>query len=474
MQKNDFEKQVQQQLEDFSIPPGDAVWQKVSERIGKNDKRRRLALWLFAAILVLGGGSTFLLLNNIGDIKTTENIRSNNSNQPERQNQNATNDDARQDEVVTNQKPEKVLADRKVNDAVENKIAKRQTPLKNVATNRDFPKPSGVTKSQASLINLPRKSASTAPTKSGEIISDNAASQENSTISQNKVDDPDVLSSSHPSDSLPKENIQSLAHPSTPSNLQPTKKPMVSKKQWQLGLMIVAGASDNSTSRLLPGTRSADLAFSNNPSPIQSSQPSLNYNQRYNYTSSFSYGAGAFLRKEISKHASIQVGLGYQQMAANLATGARVDSIRIFYDSVLQKTTSVASFFRGGENSQYKNRYHLLQVPLNFLYRINSNPDKPLNISAGFTAGLLIGSNALYLNDRSRIYYRENNQFNRLVFGAQAGLSFTVYNSASHRLQLEPLAQYQISNLTKPVVNSNEHLLFLGLKGNLLFKNLNK
>jgi hypothetical protein len=112
----------------------------------------------------------------------------------------------------------------------------------------------------------------------------------------------------------------------------------------------------------------------------------------------------------------------------------------------------------------------VLQVPVDVLFQLNKNADKPLTLSAGLTGGVLMGSNALYYNTRSRTYYKEKDHFTSFMLSAQSGLSLTLANHSKYQINAGPHIQYQLSNLTQKSINTNEHLWFLGLKGNILFK----
>src|ERR1035437_4512276 len=65
MQENEFEKQVQQKMDELKLHPSDAVWQKIEARI-KKEKRRRWILIFFPVILIgfLYGGYLFVNRSN--------------------------------------------------------------------------------------------------------------------------------------------------------------------------------------------------------------------------------------------------------------------------------------------------------------------------------------------------------------------------------------------------------------------------
>jgi hypothetical protein len=57
--QNEFEKQVQQKLDELKLVPSGPVWQKVEEQIRKKKDRRRRVLWLPLLVLLLTGGVWF-------------------------------------------------------------------------------------------------------------------------------------------------------------------------------------------------------------------------------------------------------------------------------------------------------------------------------------------------------------------------------------------------------------------------------
>lgn len=65
MHEQNFEKQVQQKMEELSLTPSAPVWQKVEGEIRKKKDRRRLIFWLLPLLLV--GGGAWWLLSGTGD-----------------------------------------------------------------------------------------------------------------------------------------------------------------------------------------------------------------------------------------------------------------------------------------------------------------------------------------------------------------------------------------------------------------------
>ncbi|HZH99624.1 MAG TPA: hypothetical protein VEX63_00670, partial [Flavisolibacter sp.] len=60
MQEQNFEKQVQQKMDELSLTPSAPVWQKVQSEIGHKKERRRVALWVSSFLLLLLAGAWWL------------------------------------------------------------------------------------------------------------------------------------------------------------------------------------------------------------------------------------------------------------------------------------------------------------------------------------------------------------------------------------------------------------------------------
>src|SRR5260221_13813806 len=91
MPENEFEKKVQQRMEELEFTPSGEVWKEVEYRIRKEKKKRRIFFWLPLLSLALGGAITaaiWLTNNNENHIaQTKEGINKIQSNLPSVQKQ---------------------------------------------------------------------------------------------------------------------------------------------------------------------------------------------------------------------------------------------------------------------------------------------------------------------------------------------------------------------------------------------------
>jgi hypothetical protein len=476
MQKNDFEKQVQQQLEDFSVLPADAVWEKVASKIEAEKKRRRiLFFWLFAGILLLGGASGIYMMSNNTEGKisalpkeSTFNLLKNKEKEPHRIDTNE-----RKDELVKKiDLTENNIVDEKQNNKNRNKP---ETIKKQLVERWSIPivlnKPLSTTNKKETL-----SSIKTIEEKEAEV---KKFKETASTIEAIVAVNSKIISIQDSIENKPatKENFITNQQEIIPATTNQTKDVPIkkgaekTKKQWHVGAMLLGGISDNVKSApFFPSTKSAERSqFANQLSAV--SQVSSNMDEATGkYSNSYSFGAGVFAQKSVTKKWGISVGANYQFMSANVAVGARVDSSKTFQDSVMQKTKVVNTFYRPGSNNSYHVNYHLLQIPVSMMFQLNKNAEKPLTLSAGVSANFLIGSKALYLNQKALAIYREKEQFKNFTLGVQTGMTFTLSTHKNFSIHAGPQVQYQVSNLTKSIIYTDEHLLFLGFKANILFK----
>src|SRR3954454_24079310 len=85
MQADEFEKDIRDKMEGFSLVPGSEVWNQVSTRLQREKKKRRvLFYWLFSGLVLLAGISAWWIatenkakpeVNNVVNIAKRENYK---------------------------------------------------------------------------------------------------------------------------------------------------------------------------------------------------------------------------------------------------------------------------------------------------------------------------------------------------------------------------------------------------------------
>ncbi len=257
----------------------------------------------------------------------------------------------------------------------------------------------------------------------------------------------------------------------------------IANKSIRFGLVISMGVSNNQSGfPVLAKKAVADVQYLNSPPP-QNGVPTLGGSSNINgyrltFDPSFSASIGGFAEKSLGKKMKFSAGVTYQYFSATTTTGAKVTNTRALLDSTAFTRFTLNEYYTTsntqGNNATVKNRfvnqYHFLQLPLNFRFNVNKQHSKPIVVSAGITPGLIVSTNALYYDRFNHITYINKKQFNSFQLSAQAGLLFDTKKSNKNGLQVGPQLQYGLTNLTKSIYNTRQHLFFIGLQANYYFK----
>jgi hypothetical protein len=245
-----------------------------------------------------------------------------------------------------------------------------------------------------------------------------------------------------------------------------------SNKKFRWGLSLSTGISDNVTGFLAlgPSTKAANESMVISPTSTPGTASS--YNIKPLYKSSFSYGVGVFGEYRTNRRLSISAGLNYHFYGVNVRVGSRVDSLGAFRDPALNVSSYTSNFYRSGGSgsADFKNKLHLIEVPIHFKWQLNRSNARPFQLFTGITPGILVRSNALHYNRYQRVFYQEEKQLNRLQLLVETGVKATLFNQQKYTIQSGPLLRYGVTNLTKREVKTNEHLLFIGLRSSITFK----
>src|SRR4030095_4823561 len=129
MPGHEFEKNVQQRLDELKLRPSEAVWNNVENSIGKDKRARRMILWLPILCLFLGT-SGYFIINKNGFISAETAV---NQNQNEKKNTLTSTPESKQENKTDQVQKEEIGADNKeivTKNPNDNSIAKNQATNK--------------------------------------------------------------------------------------------------------------------------------------------------------------------------------------------------------------------------------------------------------------------------------------------------------------------------------------------------------
>lgn len=450
MPVNDFERDIQNRLEELKLRPSAEVWQRVAADIRKKKRRRVLAFFLFFFLLLTGGYAGMQFFSGTGK-GTGNNIltQSPSVNQTEKRSNTAI---STQKDLTTTSQP--VATTSAVNQ-------QRHTPgatttTKTITTKRKNTQPA-VTAQQT-------KATSTDGNNQRTDNSDPVITQSKPDNNSNKLPaiEPAATAetapglSATPADTsaasaalaaLPEIPADSLATATTPDSKARAKK----KKAWRFGIDGGIGVS---------GVLSAPLSMK----AVEPGQNVLNNGitqqasllvpgtVTYLPTAANPYVAwnlGAVVEKQLTKRSSFSAGLRYS------------------YVSTIQKAGEYNPTFRanvGEPNNDYVNSFHFVSIPVAYHWQINqARKLPPVTFDIGFTASRLLYTDALLYNvGQGGVYYKDKSLFNKNHFDLTTGFSVRLNAGGRWQWSIGPQAGFDLANLYLDKAGQDKEFLYYG------------
>jgi hypothetical protein len=485
---NEFEKIVQQKMDELNLVPSEPVWQKVEMQIRKKKDRRRLIFWIPLLGLLLGGGLW------IGLSQYSNKVSYNKSNSLTHK----TNDRAidqksltTETDITTKHLDKKSSENIKTiinNNTIESEKIKESPEIKN--RHIGFVNKPGVQKNISQKINettektlnnkkeIPEKSEETnlntiannlvvSQSSIEKKLSETTANPDTvlrtdsivTTITDNEkkvepiltVQDSVKYDSASVKDSIQKQDTAVV------KKIEPKK---YAASKWKLNLVVTAGSSNITDVNLFSGVFGGgekSLAAPNYSGGSQSGGATIYYGPS-NFKEGFSFALGAVAKKQLAKRTFFSTGLQYNYYSNTIQVGNRINQGRIFMDVAVSQYYSNT----GTVLQPYKNQYHFVSLPVTMDFQLLRK--LPLNFHAGFSMQYLIQTNGLVFDYSAQSYFNSKAAFNRVQLFFEPGLTYSV-KLQQKLLTFGPQLQYGLSSLEKN--NSDHHLFSYGLKAQL-------
>lgn len=516
MPENDFEKQVQQLFNEMRLKPSVEVWPKVSNRIRKEKRRKKAFIWLPLALLLLGGSGYWLLQHNDNTLpsnritKTTpapgnddnRDIPSNTKHDPSisgnpddisKTNQqkinievppsannadtdaSLNNDGSGSGSHASNGKRNSVKPPVNIQ-ALDN--TKQQAPP---VVQLPVPDNAGNSNAIAGKKNKPVHSIPGSGKKdmvyAGKKEPFNSGNK--NLISASLTAVPQSVGISH--SLLPgietEKMLSGIPKGDVPENTNTPVK-LTKKKGWEWGISGEAGVAsvsdglsdlfgnsntDKSALNAMPNTsnRPNNIGFLTGQNSMVAALPP----PASPVKSGLAWKAGGFVKWKATSRLAITGGLQYNYYATSRAVGKDINNYRLALgNTVNDANASYAGNYIGGQNINYTNRYHFIEIPAGVQWQLNKAAKFPLLLNGGLTLSYLANTTAVHYHAQTGSYYKDKTLFNKMQVGIYAGLSAKIFEKTRRPLYIGPVIQYNLTNLLKPSANLNQNLMYAGLK----------
>ena len=491
MAANEFEKNVKKVIAEFKLHPSDEVWQNVEKRIGEKKRKRRVIFFiLFSAIgLAIGTYGLYDYLSNpsasfdSAELKTTKTSQQEKAQQPETK-ENKNNDQTKLN-TTANENPITIIAEKKLSTNKKQTKSFHKIIVKNVISqpNREnkitLTKPRKEIQKQTLNRNNSKEaevsiSDSIQKISSAEITVNNKPNPVNSENGIRTQQKSTERNSNISGNSLTK-NEENKDRADTIQTKSAIKK-QANSMGWKWGISFSAGSSKIAQDILsLSNDKSYNSTSYNNPGASQGSGQT--FYPASSSKPSFSFKAGIVVKKNLTKRSSLSVGINYSYLADRIKTGIKIDS-SLFLPSLY----NAAYFYIGAPVSnsstsqkEYTDRFHFIELPIIYDWRISGNANHFLSLNAGISLGYLFSAKALvYDTTAGGIYYHNKNLFTKTHFNILTGLSYHFAGIKKSEWSIGPIFSFDLDKTFNSELDKRKYFIYSGINANILFGNRKK
>lgn len=449
MPGSDFEKKVQQSMDELKLSPSAAVWDAVEAALPEKRRRRWLIFLLIFAALFTGAGLIWM----------------NNSQQQNKPEATAEKENKEANTILpVNHQPvlSAAVIDADEKDTVSslpfsqgqsNTALSSSEPVKrrmNKNTRINITDPGdNITGHSPSLHSKTTANIKIDP--AGEDAVDSTPATISSAASKINIaltagDTGNAIPAKTNNDEVQSEKKIVQVNTDSSENETITKKERKKVKQpsWQWGVEGGAGISNSAknisgSSPLYSSGLSQGLPPSSSPASTATS-PGI----------TVKLGISAY--KKLSKNWTFKTGIGYSYLSNFQQVGARVDSGSL-------AALSDGYYYRNDNSSRYLDHYHLAEIPLVFRLDLAQQKKHSFFLEAGPGLAYLIGSNALMYRRSYNIFVNGNGEFNRLLMNIQAGAGVRFAQNKKTPFSIGIRAQYGITPVFKNSETTVQHPL---------------
>jgi len=482
MAANEFEKNVQKAMDEFKLHPSGEVWEKIAERIGERKKKRRIIFFIIFSGVALGlGGYGFYHFkenkklvsetgvskpggsNSAGDVQKGEENKTNIPGNVQTKNKTGANGITPEKEFNKTSVYKKGLAVQDKNKLTGKKLLTvdhtfalmEKQPLASVNKKESEKNLSTDLQSQDTKLN--------GHLNSKEESSNDVGNKENSvTKAETKTDqqkEPDSASAKNKND-----QANFLSQDKKIKKVEPSGKIL----KW--GLDISVGSSTLSQDRFsFKNKSSGGNAYLSSPAGPIIGSPSGFTNPPVPNRSSLAFKAGVALKISISKRSSILTGISYNYLADKIKTGTKQNTTLQVANSY---NTSV--YYTSTSQKEFTDRFHFIEVPLVYDWRITGNKDHFISVNSGISAAYLLCSNALvYDTSAGGIYYHNKNVLHRTHINFSSGLSWH-FSKKQFECIIGPQFSFDLVRNINSDLDNRKYFIYSGLDAKIFLNKKKK
>ena len=444
MRENEFEKEVQQKMDELKLTPSDAVWSKVSVTLTKQKKRRKtlvlffifLGFLLIATMLLPVIKAKHFFENQAGDlIKPTAN------NKVQNEKANTFFKKGKDEKSKT-----KILYP-EIKKPVISTINNDKSAQQALATEPEVAT-SAITSSYKKIKNSKAKNLIKITAGSVEQTADIKDDSNKKVVRQFPEKDTIFSPNKITVTKAPGRVIEFIISKKIVDTIRNRSAVIKNtKNKWALGVTLAIGKS---------GTSNGYFTSANNRNYNYSSSPLNNTGGNISslpsaINSGVALTVGILATHKVTSKTNIVVGVNYKLLRTSMLVGN-------------DNTINNALAYGIGNAKTYYNNYHFIELPITFQLQVISIKKLPVFLDAGISISQLIHTNALQFDPAQGRYFIDNNLFRKTIVGLSAGLYINIANSKSAPFLLGPQFYYSATTLANKGLYANSKYSFAGIR----------
>lgn len=251
-----------------------------------------------------------------------------------------------------------------------------------------------------------------------------------------------------------------------------TKKGLISlrrldkaRRPWEAGFTAGGGVSRLNRLNISGGAQDQSLSANLYNITTANAAPSKSYVSDIRPDASFT--AGIYLQKPLSRRWSVNLGMNLHYYSTRITIGQQVSTYVPAAASLIVPTVSAAAqtstAFIAGDRQVFTNHYYFLELPVNVQYQLNKSHLLPLFLEGGVSLSRLMGSDALFYNAHSGVYYKDPSVLEKTQFNVSSALMVGLPFHGI-RIMAGPQVEYGVTPLVNNHSQGDQHFLYGGLR----------
>src|SRR5205085_1131227 len=177
-----------------------------------------------------------------------------------------------------------------------------------------------------------------------------------------------------------------------------------------------------------------------------------------------SFSGGVFINRNLNKKFSLSLAVNYLQLNTRNKVGSQMNGSQVVNNGS-RGYIVVSNYFtvEQDKTSEYSNRYHFIEVPVELQMKLNKSEKFPLHVSTGVAVSQMLKSNSLHFDGTTGVYYKNDNLLNQTQVAVKTGVSIGVLNKTTRPLWIGPSAKYHLSKILQKDVSARKNFMSLGI-----------